>query len=134
MNINVKDWFAKQIAAHVGLSSDAYHAQELPRTTHVRDVVVELADAASSLLDEGGPEKLERLRVALAAFTPPKPEPYVTITHGMRGYFAVLLHWNEDHGGFWEPWNTSDFSYSSRAGAERDGKAWAEAEGLEFKA
>lgn len=59
---------------------------------------------------------------------------YVTLTRGMRGWFAVLVHWNPDHGGFWEPWQTSVGSYDAPEEAAAAGRAWAEAEGLEFKA
>ena len=31
---------------------------------------------------------------------------FVTITHGMRGYFAVHMSRNPDHGGFYEPWSS----------------------------
>jgi hypothetical protein len=59
--------------------------------------------------------------------------PYVTVTSGMRGFFAVLLMWNPDHGGFWEPWTTSDSSFPTPDGAIEDAKAWADAEDLEFR-
>lgn len=61
-------------------------------------------------------------------------KPFVGVTHGMRGWFAVLYVWNEEHGGFYEPWNSSDFSYATREGAEKDAKVWAEAEDVEFRA
>ena len=38
-------------------------------------------------------------------------QPFVTITHGMSGFFAVLMQWNED--GFYEPWNTGFGRYRS---------------------
>lgn len=62
-------------------------------------------------------------------------KPYVTVTHGMRGYFAVLLMWNDEIPGcgFYEPWNTSDFSYRTAAEAVPDAKAWAEAEDIEYR-
>lgn len=62
---------------------------------------------------------------------------YVDVTSGMRGFFAVLLWWNDEDGperGFWEPWSTSPLSFETREGAERDGRRWAEAEGLPFGA
>lgn len=60
------------------------------------------------------------------------PDPFVTITHGMRGYFAVLLVWNEDHGGFYEPWNSGFGSYETAKEAVPEAEMWAEAEGLQF--
>lgn len=57
--------------------------------------------------------------------------PYVTTTNGMRGWFAVLVHWNEE--GFYEPWNTGFSSYKTKAEAEVEAKQWAEDEGIEFR-
>jgi hypothetical protein len=58
---------------------------------------------------------------------------YVTITKGMREWFAVLLSWNPSMGGFYEPWQTHPASNEDKEGAIADGKSWAEAEGLEFR-
>lgn len=57
---------------------------------------------------------------------------HVTVTHGMRGYFAVLVWWNPD-GGFWEPWESGCGSYSNPDEASTEGRAWAAAEGVEFR-
>lgn len=57
-----------------------------------------------------------------------KKPPYITITNGMRGYFAVLVD-----GETGEPINSSMFSYKTSKEAEKDGKFWARAEELEFK-
>lgn len=59
-------------------------------------------------------------------------ESYVTVTHGMRGWFAVLMHWNTDLGGFWEPYVTDSSSFKTREAAIPAAKAIAEAEGVEF--
>jgi hypothetical protein len=40
-------------------------------------------------------------------------KPRVTIAKGLRGYFAVLLHWNLEHGGFWEPEQSGVGSYAT---------------------
>jgi len=58
-------------------------------------------------------------------------QPFITVTQGMRGWFAVKLWWNPD--GFWEPWSTSEDTFIDAKAAEPDGIAWAEAEGLEFR-
>lgn len=58
-------------------------------------------------------------------------KPYVTVTSGLRGYFAVLMWWNPE--GFWEPWNTSDFSSSKYEDAVQDARDWAQAEGIEYR-
>lgn len=59
------------------------------------------------------------------------PKPYVTITHGGSGYFAVMMWWNPD--GFWEPWSTGIGRYATKGEAIEEAKEWAEAEGLECK-
>jgi hypothetical protein len=56
---------------------------------------------------------------------------YITITKGMRGFFAVHVWWNPD--GFWEPWQSGIGSYATRDEAEPEAREWAIAEGLEFK-
>lgn len=62
--------------------------------------------------------------------------PFVTITHGMRGYFAVLMTWSEypdcDEG-FYEPWNSGFGSYKAYAEAVPEARQWAEAEECELK-
>ena len=58
---------------------------------------------------------------------------YITVSRGMAGYFAVLLWWNPEHGGFYEPWTTSDFRYRDRADAVKDAREWGEAEGIEVR-
>ena len=59
-------------------------------------------------------------------------KPYVTASHGMRGHYAVMLVWNEDHGGFYEPYNTGE-TCATREEALEDAKAWAEAENVEYR-
>lgn len=58
---------------------------------------------------------------------------YITITHGMSGYFAVKVWWNPDHGGFYEPWDTGDGRYANAADAEPEAMEWAHTEGLEYR-
>ncbi|MFH7600638.1 hypothetical protein WDV06_36925, partial [Streptomyces racemochromogenes] len=67
-----------------------------------------------------------------AAMSAEHPD-HVTVTHGMRGWFAVYMKWTDECGGFYEPWQSHDFSHSSRAGAESDARAWAEAEEVEVR-
>lgn len=55
---------------------------------------------------------------------------YVTITKGMRGYFAVLIWWNPE--GFWEPWDTGCGSYDNAEAAAPEAIAWAEDEDLPY--
>lgn len=61
------------------------------------------------------------------------PLPYVTITQGLRGHFAVLMYWNDEPGaGFWEPWQSGIGSYRDAEGAAKEAQEWADAEGLEY--
>jgi len=52
---------------------------------------------------------------------------YVTITHGMRGYFAVLMSWDEDIG-FHTPWSSGFGSGSHPSDVEAEARRWAEDE------
>lgn len=58
--------------------------------------------------------------------------PYVTTTNGMRGYFAVLMTWNENCGGFYEPYNTG-LTCKDYKDAVDYAKSWAIAENIEYK-
>lgn len=60
--------------------------------------------------------------------------PYITVTHGMSGYFAVMLWWNPDMDGFYEPWDTGMGRYSTSAEAEQEAMEWAEEEDLRYVA
>lgn len=57
--------------------------------------------------------------------------PFVTVTFGMRGYFAVLMTWDED--GFWGPWQTGIGSYRTADEAFREAQDWARADGIEAR-
>lgn len=59
-------------------------------------------------------------------------KPYVTTSKGIRGYYAVLVHWNNE-GGFWEPLQTGIGSYETRQGAEIEAKDWARSEGVKYE-
>ena len=58
---------------------------------------------------------------------------YITVTSGMAGYFAVMLWWNPDMDGFWEPWDTGFGRYADKAQAISEAKDWATAECLEYR-
>lgn len=62
--------------------------------------------------------------------SPPRKPYYITITSGMRGWFAVMI---DDNDGFPEPVQTGIGSYKTSEGAMREAREWAEAEGLEAK-
>ena len=56
---------------------------------------------------------------------------FVTITNGMRGFFAVLVWWNPE--GFYEPWSTGIGSYATGDDAVAEAENWAKDEGVEFR-
>ena len=58
------------------------------------------------------------------------PELFITTTHGMRGWFAVMM---EHNGTFAEPVNTGFGSYKTRDEAKVEARSWAEAEELEYR-
>lgn len=60
-------------------------------------------------------------------------DSFITVTFGMSGYFAVLMCWNSELDGFWEPYQTGIGRYKKRKQAEIEAKAWAKDEGLEYK-
>lgn len=61
-----------------------------------------------------------------------KPRPYVTVYKPVAGWKAVVMWWNDEDGGFWEPWQTSPFAFGSEQEAEAWARSWASAEGMEF--
>lgn len=58
------------------------------------------------------------------------PKAFVTVTKGMRGFFAVLMSTDED--GFASPQNSGIGSYRTAEAAIPEAKSWAEAEGIPF--
>ena len=57
---------------------------------------------------------------------------YVSVTHGMRGFFCVLLTWDEECGCH-TPWTTGFGSFATSKEAHPEGRSWAAAEGIEFR-
>lgn len=61
-------------------------------------------------------------------------KPYITITSGISGYFAICVAWYDDeNGGMWDIALTGIGRYKEKVDAEREGKEWAEADELQFK-
>jgi hypothetical protein len=58
-------------------------------------------------------------------------KPFITVTQGMSGHFAVCMAWNDD--GFWEPQQTGFGRFATREEAIEEGQYWASAEELEFQ-
>jgi hypothetical protein len=59
---------------------------------------------------------------------------YITVYKSIGGWKAVLLWWNPEMGGFYEPMQTGLCGYETREEAIEEGKYWAEAEDVEFRA
>ena len=60
--------------------------------------------------------------------------PFITITYGISGYFAILVSWYEDENdGMWDITQSGIGRYEKKEDAEREGREWAEAEEIEFK-
>ena len=59
-------------------------------------------------------------------------EAYITVTTGMRGIFPVMMTWNENHNGFYEPYSTGE-TCKDFDEAVIDAKAWAGAENIEYR-
>ena len=57
--------------------------------------------------------------------------PYITVTQGLAGYFAVKIWLNPD-GRFEEPYDTGDGRYALQLDAISEARDWAELEGLRF--
>ena len=58
---------------------------------------------------------------------------YVTVYESIAGWAAVLVWWNPELGGFYEPYQTGCGKYATKEMAEAEGRPWAEDEGLEFR-
>lgn len=68
---------------------------------------------------------------------PDYPDFFITVTHGMSGYFAVLMGTDEatkkEFGdSFREPYNTGMGRYRTREEAEFEAKEWAECEEIPY--
>jgi hypothetical protein len=62
-----------------------------------------------------------------------KHPPYITVTEGMSGHFAVMVAWNSDLGGFYEPWETGVGRYATKQEAELEAQQWAADEEVEYR-
>ncbi len=58
-------------------------------------------------------------------------QPFITITEGMSGYFAVCMGWCTEREE-WEPLQTGFGRYETREEAEIEAKGWSEAEELAY--
>ena len=58
---------------------------------------------------------------------------YITVYKSIGGWKAVLLWFNPELGGFWEPMQTGLSGYETEIEAIDEGRWWAESEGCEFR-
>ena len=58
---------------------------------------------------------------------------YVSVTHGMSGYFAVHLRWYNEFSGYYDVEQSGHGRYSTKEEAEAEGREWAKAMGVEFR-
>lgn len=58
-------------------------------------------------------------------------QSYVTVTHGISGWFAVLMEWN-DKLETYEPYTTGYGRYETKEEAEIEAQDWAAAEELPY--
>ena len=62
-------------------------------------------------------------------------KPFIACNYvpAMSGHFATLYQWTQEKDyGFYEPYATGFGRYETLDDAEAEGRAWAEAEGVEF--
>jgi hypothetical protein len=104
----------------------------------MRDVDGNFCNGNGQLLPETGEQYAAQIARERASVRPAveveaeDKRAYVSITHGMRGYFAVLLTWDEECGCH-TPWNSGFGSFATSEAAHPEAKAWAESEGIEFR-
>jgi hypothetical protein len=74
---------------------------------------------------------MEELSTGLFRMKIETPKPYITVSSGMRGFYAVLMCWDKVDQ-FYEPYNTGIGSYKTKREAVIEAKEWADAEGVEY--
>ena len=57
------------------------------------------------------------------------PEPFIGVYRPIAGWKAVMMWYNPE--GFFEPWDTSAFAFTTREEAERYAREWAAIEQVE---
>ncbi len=90
-------------------------------------------EEAERVAEDGGP-RVYREELQQRPVKAEKPD-YITVTHGMRGYFAVHLTWSDELGGFYEPEQTGMGSYRrpDHPGLLTEAQQWANVLGVEFR-
>lgn len=57
---------------------------------------------------------------------------FITIYESVGGWKAVWMTWNQDYGGFYEPWQTGIGYYDEPGSAIREAQTWAADEGINY--
>jgi hypothetical protein len=66
------------------------------------------------------------------AIVQPKKTPFISVTWGIRGFFAVLLGWNA-RAQIWEPLQTGIGSYKTKEDAWKEAHSWSRADGYRLE-
>lgn len=62
----------------------------------------------------------------------PEGYPFITVTSGIAGYFAVMIWRNPELGGFDEPWDTGIGRYKKRERAVIEAQSWVKEGGIPY--
>ena len=93
-------------------------------------------EEAERAAEDGGPRAyVYREELQQRPVKADKPD-YITITHGMRGYFAVHMRWYDEDGlGMYEPEQSGMGSYRrcDHPGLLTEAQQWANAIDVEFR-
>lgn len=104
---------------------------------HLKGTLIQGAAAIKAVIEssEALRKITENLREEADKQEPLSPEhkKYITTGKGLRGFYAVMLHWSTKFDGFWEPLATGPNRYATRTEAMVEAKQWAEDEKLEFR-
>ncbi len=57
---------------------------------------------------------------------------FVSTRQGFSGHFAVIMWWNPDMGGFWEPYETGVGRYETYPEAAAEAKVIADQQGIGY--
>lgn len=61
-----------------------------------------------------------------------KATGFISVYKPIAGWKAVQYWWNPDMGGFWEPYQTSDFAFSEKEKAQIVAQHWAKSEDIPY--
>lgn len=61
-----------------------------------------------------------------------KATGFILVYKPIAGWKAFKYWWNPDMGGFWEPYQTSDFAFTTEARARQEAIKWAKSENIPY--